>query len=103
MNRLPKIQTNRLAEYASDDAKWQAVVEKDQNADGKFYYSVKTTGVYCLPSCSARLALRRNVAFHNSPKEAEKAGFRACKRCWPKGPTFAEEHAATVAKACRAI
>ncbi len=103
MNRLPKIQTNRLAEYATDDAKWQAVVEKDQNADGKFYYSVKTTGVYCLPTCSARLALHRNVAFHNSPEEAERAGFRACKRCWPKGPTLAEEHAATVAKACRAI
>jgi AraC family transcriptional regulator, regulatory protein of adaptative response / methylated-DNA-[protein]-cysteine methyltransferase len=103
MNRLPKIQTDRPAVYPDDDAKWRAVTERDRNADGEFYYSVKTTGVYCVPSCSARLALRRNVVFHDSPENAEKAGFRVCKRCWPKGPTLAEEHAATVAKACRAI
>jgi len=88
----------------TDEAKWQAVVQKDQAADGTFYYSVKTTGVYCRPSCATtRPALRKNVAFHDSPEEAEKAGFRACRRCAPKGPTLAEEHAAAVAKACRAI
>jgi AraC family transcriptional regulator of adaptative response/methylated-DNA-[protein]-cysteine methyltransferase len=71
--------------------------------DGKFYYSVKTTGVYCLPSCPARPALRKNVTFQDTPEDAEKAGFRACKRCWPKGPTLAEGHAAAVKKACRVI
>jgi AraC family transcriptional regulator of adaptative response/methylated-DNA-[protein]-cysteine methyltransferase len=87
-----------------DEKKWQAVVHKDPAADGTFYYSVKTTGVYCRPSCrTTRPALRKNVAFHDSPEDAEKAGFRACKRCAPKGPTLAEEHAAAVAKACRAI
>jgi AraC family transcriptional regulator of adaptative response/methylated-DNA-[protein]-cysteine methyltransferase len=90
--------------HPTDESKWQAVVQKDGNADGAFYYSVKTTGVYCRPSCRAtRPALRKNVAFHDSSEEAEKAGFRACKRCAPKGPTLAEEHAAAVAKACRAI
>ena len=79
------------AGYADDDARWQAVVRRDRNADGQFYYSVKTTGVYCLPSCQARRALRENVVFHESPEAAEKAGFRACKRCCPKGLTLAQE------------
>jgi AraC family transcriptional regulator of adaptative response/methylated-DNA-[protein]-cysteine methyltransferase len=100
MNTLLKPTT----EYATDDARWEAVVGKDRNADGKFYYSVKTTGVYCLPSCrTTRPALRRNVAFHSSLEEAEMAGFRPCKRCTPKGPTLAEAHAAAVALACRVI
>ena len=90
-------------DYATDEAKWQAVVAKDQSADGEFYYSVKTTGVYCRPSCPARSALRKNVAFHPSTEDAEKAGFRACKRCSPVGRTLAQEHTATVAKACRTI
>ena len=95
---------NTLLNTETEEAKWQAVVHKDPAADGAFYYSVKTTGVYCRPSCATtRPALRKNVAFHDSPEEAEKAGFRPCKRCAPKGPTLAEEHAAAVAKACRAI
>ena len=90
-------------DYPTDDAKWQAVVAKDWHADGRFYFSVQTTGVYCRPSCAARTALRENVAFHATPAEAEAAGFRACKRCRPAGPTLAAERAAAVAKACRAI
>lgn len=89
--------------YASDDDRWNAVVHRDSNADGKFYYSVKTTGVYCRPSCAARLARRENVQFHNSCEDAERAGFRACKRCQPNGPALAEQYAARVAAACRTI
>ncbi len=96
-----KPKPDRRKDYASDEAKWQAVVAKDHRADGVFYYSVKTTGVYCRPSCSARPALRENVVFHASTEDAEKAGFRACKRCSPAGRTLAQEHTATVAKACR--
>jgi AraC family transcriptional regulator, regulatory protein of adaptative response / methylated-DNA-[protein]-cysteine methyltransferase len=103
MNALLKLQKDGRAEYATDDAKWQAIVQNDRNADGKFYYSVKTTGVYCRPSCMTHPALRKNVAFHDTPENAEKAGFRACKRCWPKGPTLAAGHASAVEKACRAI
>lgn len=76
---------------------------RDSQADGKFYFAVKTTGVYCRPSCSARPALRRNVSFFPTPDEAERAGFRPCKRCTPNGPARAEEHTAAVARACRAI
>jgi len=89
--------------YTSDRARWNAVVQKDPNADGKFYYSVKTTGVYCRPSCPGRRALRQNVAFHPSCADAEKAGFRACKRCIPNGPSMQERHATAVAAACRTI
>jgi AraC family transcriptional regulator of adaptative response/methylated-DNA-[protein]-cysteine methyltransferase len=103
MKTLTKPQKTGSPSYTSDDAKWRAVLARDHNADGKFFYSVKTTGVYCLPSCASRTALRENVAFHASPEGAEAAGFRACKRCWPKGPTLADEHQAAVAKACRAI
>lgn len=95
--------TSGRARYASDEERWQAVVQKNRNADGKFFYSVKTTGVYCRPSCPARPKRRENVAFHKSAEDAERAGFRACKRCKPKGLALAEQHAATVAAACRAI
>ena len=103
MNTRPKTKKDGPSPYETDDAKWQAVVEKDPSGDGEFYYSVKTTGVFCLPSCPARPALRKNVAFHNTPEDAERAGFRACKRCWPKGPKLTDTHAAAVAKACHLI
>ena len=66
------------------DPRWSAVVTRDATADGTFFYSVRTTGVYCRPSCKARLARPENVAFHASTKEAEAAGFRPCKRCRPQ-------------------
>ena len=69
--------------YANDDARWEAVKRRDQNADGTFFYSVKTTGVYCRPSCPGRLPLRENVNFHSSAEEAQRVGFRPCKRCRP--------------------
>jgi AraC family transcriptional regulator, regulatory protein of adaptative response / methylated-DNA-[protein]-cysteine methyltransferase len=62
---------------------WQAVLRRDRTYNGRFWFSVRTTGVYCLPSCAARRPLRANVAFHASPTAAEAAGFRACKRCKP--------------------
>lgn len=93
----------RAPAYSSDEERWQAVVGRDARADGVFYYSVRTTGVYCRPSCAARLARRENVRFYVSPAEAERAGFRACKRCRPNRAALAEEHAAAVEKACRLI
>jgi AraC family transcriptional regulator of adaptative response/methylated-DNA-[protein]-cysteine methyltransferase len=102
--KLQPAMTAPAATPSADDAKWEAVVRRDPAADGTFYYSVQTTGVYCRPSCpTGRQALRRNVAFHPSPEAAEAAGFRPCKRCSPKGATLAEERAAKVAAACRAL
>jgi AraC family transcriptional regulator, regulatory protein of adaptative response / methylated-DNA-[protein]-cysteine methyltransferase len=89
--------------FFTDNARWQALVDKDERADGQFWFSVKTTGVYCRPSCPARMPNRENVAFHLSPEDAEKAGFRACKRCHPKGPGLASQHSKAVAITCRMI
>ncbi|MGD1094710.1 MAG: bifunctional DNA-binding transcriptional regulator/O6-methylguanine-DNA methyltransferase Ada [Bryobacteraceae bacterium] len=86
-----------------NDARWASVVARDPNADGKFYYSVRTTGVYCRPSCAARLARPENVQFHSTCKDAEKAGFRPCKRCKPDQPSMHEQHAAKIAQTCRLI
>ncbi|HVK41428.1 MAG TPA: bifunctional DNA-binding transcriptional regulator/O6-methylguanine-DNA methyltransferase Ada [Phenylobacterium sp.] len=87
----------------TDSARWAAVIAKDHAADGGFFYSVRTTGVYCRPSCAARPARRENVAFHAATEQAEAAGFRPCKRCKPDQPPMAERQAAMVAQACRTI
>jgi AraC family transcriptional regulator of adaptative response/methylated-DNA-[protein]-cysteine methyltransferase len=89
--------------YDTEAQRWQAVQARDAAADGRFYYSVLTTGVYCRPSCAARPARRENVSFHLTCEAAERAGYRACKRCRPNGPSQAERHATAVAEACRII
>jgi AraC family transcriptional regulator of adaptative response/methylated-DNA-[protein]-cysteine methyltransferase len=103
MKKTAPIRIGKQAPYTSDGERWRAVVRRDPKADGKFCYSVKTTGVYCRPSCAARLALRENVRFHESPAEAERAGFRPCKRCRPDGLALEERYAVKVAAACRAL
>ena len=88
---------------ALSDPRWPAVVARDPAADGQFYYSVKTTGVYCRPSCAARTAKPENVQFHLTAADAERAGFRPCKRCKPHQPPQSAQHAALVADLCRFI
>ena len=92
-----------IAPETEKDTRWALVLARDPSADGKFYYSVSTTGVYCRPSCGARLARPEHVRFHDSPAAAEQAGFRACKRCKPDQPSMAEQHAARIAAVCRLI
>ena len=75
--------------FKRDAERWTAVVERNPRADAVFYYSVATTGVYCHPSCAARLARRENVAFHANCADAERAGFRPCKRCRPNEAVMA--------------
>src|SRR5262250_1893978 len=96
-------ETPRTSSLFDDDACWKAVKRRDRAADGTFFYSVRTTGVYCRPSCAARLPRRENVTFHKTCADAERAGFRPCKRCRPNEPALAEAHAAAVARACRLI
>ncbi|KQT49914.1 6-O-methylguanine DNA methyltransferase [Methylobacterium sp. Leaf456] len=86
-----------------EDARWTALTARDARADGRFVYAVRTTGVYCRPSCSARTPNRANVSFHASCAEAEAAGFRPCLRCRPNAPSRAERQADAVARACRLI
>jgi AraC family transcriptional regulator of adaptative response/methylated-DNA-[protein]-cysteine methyltransferase len=92
-----------LPSFATADARWQAVKRRDRAADGVFYYSVLTTGVYCRPSCASRLPRRENVAFHATCEAAEAAGFRPCKRCRPNEVSLAERQASAVTRACRLI
>jgi AraC family transcriptional regulator of adaptative response/methylated-DNA-[protein]-cysteine methyltransferase len=85
------------------DPRWSSLAARDSAADGKFYYSVKTTGVYCRPSCAARLPRPENVQFYANFADAEQAGFRPCKRCKPKQPSLIAGHATKIAAACRLI
>ena len=89
--------------FMGDDERWAAVCTRSHAADGEFYYSVRSTGVYCRPSCPSRRPHRANVAFHASSRETEAAGFRPCLRCRPLDPPLAERQAAAVAHACRLI
>ncbi len=98
---MAKVQA--LAAAVKSDPRWAAVVARDAGADGKFFYSVKTTGVYCRPSCAARPARPENIGFHPTTVAAERAGFRPCKRCKPDRAPLAGRRAAQVAELCRLI
>jgi AraC family transcriptional regulator of adaptative response/methylated-DNA-[protein]-cysteine methyltransferase len=87
----------------ADDPRWARVVLRDRIADGQFWYSVATTGVYCRPSCPSRTANPENVQLYDSLEAAKATGFRACKRCNPNGLSLDAENAAIVARACRLI
>jgi AraC family transcriptional regulator of adaptative response/methylated-DNA-[protein]-cysteine methyltransferase len=96
--------TSRTAGIATErDPRWASVIARDPGADGEFVYSVSTTGVYCRPSCPSRRARPENVRFHASCEDAERAGFRPCKRCKPDEASLAERHAQMVAGICRLI
>jgi AraC family transcriptional regulator of adaptative response/methylated-DNA-[protein]-cysteine methyltransferase len=97
------VKDSSLRLLTENDPRWSAVVSRDREADGTFYYSVKTTGVYCRPSCAARLARPANVLFHLTREDAERAGFRPCKRCKPDQLSLSQQHAAKVMEACRLI
>lgn len=92
-----------MTETLSDTARWTALAARDAAFDGRFVYSVRTTGVYCRPSCSSRPARPENVAFHPTCRDAEAAGFRPCRRCRPNEASLEARRAEAVARACRLI
>lgn len=65
----------------TQDEMWKAVCENDASCDGLFFYAVRSTGIYCRPSCKSKRPKRKNVCFFNTARQAENAGFRPCKRC----------------------
>ncbi len=85
------------------DLRWVSVLARDKTADGAFWYSVATTGIYCRPSCPSRTANPKNVVLHDTLEAARATGFRACKRCKPDGPSPDAGNAAIVAEACHLI
>lgn len=101
MNQPTRVQA--LAAATEADPRWAAVRARDARADGSFVYSVRTTGVYCRPGCGARPARPENVAFHDTAADAERAGFRPCRRCRPHEDSFAAQQGAIVARLCRRL
>ncbi|WP_044530948.1 bifunctional DNA-binding transcriptional regulator/O6-methylguanine-DNA methyltransferase Ada [Herbaspirillum sp. B65] len=103
MSPQPLAQPEPPGNRSDDELRWQAVQGRDPSADGRFWYAVKSTGVYCKPSCGARTPLRKNVSFHDSCAAAEAAGFRPCQRCKPDQPSLQQRQAQAIAQACRLI
>ncbi|MCC6614744.1 MAG: bifunctional DNA-binding transcriptional regulator/O6-methylguanine-DNA methyltransferase Ada [Anaerolineae bacterium] len=87
----------------NDELRWQATIQRDTRYDGAFVVAVKTTGIYCRPSCPAIKPKRQNVTFYMLSEAAEAAGFRACKRCRPQTCPPVDPQVAMVHQACRQI
>jgi AraC family transcriptional regulator, regulatory protein of adaptative response / methylated-DNA-[protein]-cysteine methyltransferase len=101
MSALMKEQISLLPD--EDEAKWTAVLAKDTRCDGKFVFAVRSTGVYCRPSCPSRRPLRKNVSFFPLPEAAERAGFRECRRCHSRSLAVADPQMEMVRQVCRLI
>src|SRR5215472_15794228 len=106
IERRPSLLHLKRTKYAQEVAMldleecWTAVANRDAGADGRFFYAVRTTGVYCRPGCASRLPLRANTVFFETTADAEAAGFRSCKRCRPADGSAAARHLAAIEKAC---
>lgn len=74
-----------MKSYPVTEKRWQQITNNDINGDGTFFYGVKTTKIFCKPSCRSRNPSRENVLIFKNPDEAIKSGFRPCKRCQPTG------------------
>jgi AraC family transcriptional regulator, regulatory protein of adaptative response / methylated-DNA-[protein]-cysteine methyltransferase len=101
MTEMRQPNTSRVP--ASDEERWQAVSRRDPAFDGKFLFAVRTTCVYCRPSCASRPAKRENVSFFDTGALAEKAGYRACKRCRPDKLDAPDPQVQAVKRACERI
>jgi AraC family transcriptional regulator of adaptative response/methylated-DNA-[protein]-cysteine methyltransferase len=100
LGRPSEVKTGTLGESGS---RWQAVQSRDRRADGSFVYGVRSTGIYCRPSCPSRKPRREQVVFFPLPEAAEQSGFRECRRCRPRTVPMRDARIATVARVCREI
>ncbi len=91
----------RAAASASDDQRWSAVLERDARADGSFVYAVSSTGIFCRPTCPSRRPRRERVTFFDTAAAAERAGYRACKRCRPASLTAQPQASAAIQRVAR--
>jgi AraC family transcriptional regulator, regulatory protein of adaptative response / methylated-DNA-[protein]-cysteine methyltransferase len=109
MSTIPAESTTAPAKALSfptateQDPRWARVIARDRAADGAFFYSVATTGVYCRPSCASRRANPKNVRFHETAAACEAAGFRPCKRCKSDQLSQEAQNAEKIARACRLV
>ncbi len=100
MHMITARRSSPVAPRTADDHRWDAVVGRDRSADGRFVYAVRTTGVYCRPTCASRLPKRGNVTFFDTTDAARAAGFRACRRCRPDVASPADPWAEKIRRAC---
>lgn len=82
------------------DPRWTVVLARDRSADGRFVYAVSSTGIYCRPSCSSRRPRRDRVVFFDTPADAERAGYRGCRRCRPNEAAVADPWIEKIRRAC---
>lgn len=87
----------------NDDSRWEAVLRKDSGMDGAFVYGVRSTGIFCRPSCPSRRPRREQVRFFPIPEAAEQEGFRSCLRCKPVDAMVRDPHLELVQQVCRRI
>ncbi|MGQ5719552.1 bifunctional DNA-binding transcriptional regulator/O6-methylguanine-DNA methyltransferase Ada [Pseudochrobactrum asaccharolyticum] len=100
MNKHISLHTQALC----DDPRWQAVLERDPEADGQFVYAISTTGIYCRPTCPSRRPKPEHTQIFDQPHQAEKAGYRPCLRCVPQRlETLQQQQSRLVEEACRLI
>ncbi len=100
---MKKDRIQRHTERPRDEVYWRAVQSRDRGADGAFVYAVRSTGIYCRPSCPSRKPRREQVVFFPLPEVAEQQGFRACRRCRPHAARLHDPSAEAVARICRQI
>ena len=96
---LDPVSSPRLTAGAAA-GRWRAVLARDPAADGRFVFAVRSTGIYCRPSCPARRPRRDQVSFYGGPAEAERAGYRACRRCHPREDSMHDQQATLIRQAC---
>ncbi|MCI0628574.1 MAG: bifunctional DNA-binding transcriptional regulator/O6-methylguanine-DNA methyltransferase Ada [Acidobacteria bacterium] len=96
------VPTNRSFR-SSPDARWRAVLARDARLDGRFVFAVRSTGIYCRPSCPSRRPRREQVVFFARPEAAERVGFRACRRCRPSDTSDGNPQVELVRQVCRTI
>src|ERR1700690_284398 len=94
---------NGMQRRRPSDAYWEAVRARDRGADGAFVYAVRSTGIYCRPSCPSRRPRREQVSFFALPEAAEQQGFRACLRCHPRNIRLRDPRIGAVSRVCREI
>ena len=95
--------THTGAQVEDDEAFWQAVLKRDARFDGRVFFAVRSTGIYCRPSCPARRPGREQVVFFRVPEAAESAGFRSCRRCRPRSVPMIDPQVEMVRRACAYI
>jgi AraC family transcriptional regulator of adaptative response/methylated-DNA-[protein]-cysteine methyltransferase len=103
MTRTSNASFGGMRGLAPNEKQWQAVQTRDRGADGAFVYAVRSTGIYCRPSCPSRKPRREQVEFFSLPEAAEQEGFRACLRCRPRLARVRDPRTAAVARVCREI